>query len=109
MVVNLHKILVRSTAQSNRELQHIINQLPEHSGPAIIAGDFNTFTAKYQRELTLLLGQHGFVHAGPERIKKSLLNRLDHVYTRGITVKSVTVATNITSSDHYPIIVQMCL
>jgi endonuclease/exonuclease/phosphatase (EEP) superfamily protein YafD len=107
MVVNLHKILVRSTKQSHRELLNIMNQLPDHSGPSIIAGDFNTFTAKYQRELTSLLEDHGYKYALPHPMKKTLLNSLDHVYTKGLKVKKAIVDTKVTSSDHYPIFVEL--
>ena len=84
-----------------------MESLPSHDGPAIVAGDFNTFTAKYQKDLTRVLRRYGFLYVSPDRDRKTILNTLDHIYVKKLKVRAAKVDVTYTSSDHFPIFVDL--
>ena len=73
-------------------------------GPAIVAGDLNTFTSKYLRRAASILSEYNFQLADPIHDPRSRVKRLDHLFTRGMQVSAVEISTGIYSSDHLPII-----
>ena len=103
-VVNLHSILFRSIHQSERELVNIMNQLEDFKGPAILAGDLNTFTEKYLNRARVILAKSGFelleLHADP----RPKVKRLDHIFIRGLKNQGIRVLHEIQSSDHMPLV-----
>jgi endonuclease/exonuclease/phosphatase (EEP) superfamily protein YafD len=103
LVINIHATLVRSARRAVEELHHVIAALPAHDGPAILAGDFNTFTPAYLQFVTQVLSSYGFEMAEISQDPRAWYNNLDQVFVRGIKVNECRVLTDIQSSDHFPI------
>lgn len=103
MVVNIHARLFRSPQQSTEELDHLMQSLPIHEGPVILAGDFNTFSQRYQHKTFKYLEGHGFVHIAMDGDQRGRYRSLDHVFVRGLKSMSAQVLSHITSSDHVPL------
>lgn len=107
MVVNVHATLFRTVKQSISELHNLIAQIPEHNGPVVFAGDFNTFTKKYLNAVIIELGSFGFEFVKFNNDFRSTLSNLDQVFVRGLQVKSSFIDFSINSSDHFPLIFEL--
>lgn len=103
-VVNLHSILFRSIHQSERELANIMEQLEPFSGPAILAGDLNTFTEKYLNRARMILAKSGFELVELLEDPRPKVKRLDHIFIRGLKTQGVRVLDEIQTSDHLPLV-----
>lgn len=108
-VVNVHATLFRSVKGSIDELHHLLSSLPQEDGPMILAGDFNTISHKYRDALTREMAHHGLMLAGMEIDSRSPRAALDHVFVRGLRVRSATVEHRIRSSDHFPLLLDLQL
>lgn len=103
MVVNIHATLIRTIKRAVEELDHLMNQLPQHQGPIIFAGDFNTFTPRYFQAVAGKLEELGLQYVPIPGDPRRQMDHLDQLFVRGLTVKEVWVETKIRSSDHFPI------
>ncbi len=105
LVVNIHAINFVSMEKYKRQITQIIEATALHDGPLILAGDFNTWNAARYRVLmetakTLGLQETGLTRKG----RIAHLNRhLDHIFYRGLELTGAGVATDIRTSDHYPL------
>jgi endonuclease/exonuclease/phosphatase (EEP) superfamily protein YafD len=108
-VANLHGVNFTLGLERFRDqLEAVAAELERHDGPAILAGDFNTWSQSRQEvlaEVALRL-QLKAVVPSPDARRVALGQHLDHVYVRGLRVVSAT-APKVTSSDHNPILVEL--
>ena len=109
MVINVHATLVRRVAAAIEEMEHIIERLPEHSGPVILAGDFNTFTSGYLRAITRVLLKVGLEYVPIPSDPRPTTQALDQLFCRGLRVTSAKVDTSYRNSDHFPIVATLSI
>ncbi|PZO88965.1 MAG: endonuclease/exonuclease/phosphatase family protein [Micavibrio aeruginosavorus] len=105
LVVNIHAINFVSMEKYKRQIVQIVEAASSHNGPVILAGDFNTWNAPRYRFLMETAQALGLQEAGLTRKGRiSHLNRhLDHIFYRGLELAGAGVATDIRTSDHYPL------
>jgi endonuclease/exonuclease/phosphatase (EEP) superfamily protein YafD len=109
LVINIHATLVRLKAAAMEEMEHLLSHLPEHRGPIILAGDFNTFTPGYLRAVTLVLERLGLRYVHIPDDPRPRTQALDQVFCRGLDVHSAMIDTTIRNSDHFPILLTLSL
>ncbi|MEE4661549.1 MAG: endonuclease/exonuclease/phosphatase family protein [Halieaceae bacterium] len=105
LAVNLHAInFSLGLGSLRRQLQPLIAQLADHEGPALAAGDFNTWSAARQSLVDTLMASQGLsrVEFIEDLRSKPFGRPLDHVYLRGLTAERAEVVA-VESSDHNPI------
>ncbi|WP_025820422.1 endonuclease/exonuclease/phosphatase family protein [Shewanella marina] len=102
LVVNLHSINFEwRLSQYRAQLNAIAQQVKDHQGPVIMAGDFNTWRPKRMQTVTQFMQQFGLTPVSYHDDKRTHIMGmpLDHIFYRGLTlVKDSSVKTN--SSDH---------
>ena len=117
LTVNTHLINFVGLGKFKAQLQEIESVLDKHQGAIILAGDFNAWN-KYrwlilsQMAEKLNLTPISFSAEDTKKIKSFLLSPpLDYIFYRGFAPKPNTakVIDNISSSDHYPLFVELCL
>lgn len=104
-VANVHSVnFTLDTVAYRRQLEAVVGQLADHRGPAILAGDFNTWNAGRAAALAELAARAGFAEAVPRRGARSSFLGMpaDYLFVRGLEVDDVWVET-VDSSDHAPI------
>lgn len=103
MVINLHATLVRRVKAAAEEMAHLVANLPEHDGPVILAGDFNTFTPAYLEQISKVLATVGLTYIEIPDDPRPVTGALDQIFVRGLRVERVFVDTSIRNSDHFPL------
>jgi len=109
MVVNIHATLVRRVEGATEEMLHLISQLPDHDGPILFAGDFNTFTSCYLGVVSRVLRRLDLRLVEIPNDPRPEIGALDQIYVRGLDVQRVSVDTNVRNSDHFPLFVELAL
>ncbi len=106
-VANLHAInFAPGSLGYHAQLEALGDALAAHSGPLVLAGDFNTWNEARDGEVRalaarLLLEPVAF----PVDVRRRFFGRVfDWVYVRGLEVRDAT-AWEVTSSDHNPLLV----
>ena len=107
MIVNLHATLIRLKSAAVEEMEHLLAQLPEHRGPILLAGDFNTFSPGYLKAIHSVLKNLSLDYIPIENDPRPRTQALDQVFCRGLEIHSIHVDTTIKNSDHFPIILSM--
>ncbi len=97
----------------DQHMDQVIDTVGRHSGPVVLAGDFNTWSERrtaYLFERTAALGLTSVFDRGPAREAQSdgrmtwSDNYLDHAFVRGLVVRpSAQVLRTVRSSDHAPL------
>ncbi len=102
LVVNLHGINFRSAPALDAQLRALDGPISAHSGPVLVAGDFNTWSGNRREVVEEFVARHGLstVFADGEA------PRLDHVYVRGLVVHATQVLDS-RSSDHDAVRVEL--
>ena len=116
LAVNTHLINFVSLSKFQAQLQEIELKIQEHQGGVILAGDFNTWNQSRwlilsQMAARLNLTPVTFTVRDTKKIKSFLFSPpLDYIFYRGFTQKihSAKVIDNITTSDHNPLLVELC-
>ncbi len=101
-VANIHGInFTIGTRAFAQQLHDIAAALKSHSGPMIIAGDFNSWNPKRNKAITQALFHLGLheVSFDPHHLKKVFGHPLDRVFYRGLSLQHHTVIP-VTCSDH---------
>jgi endonuclease/exonuclease/phosphatase (EEP) superfamily protein YafD len=100
-VINVHAINFVSFQYFEAQLRDLARAVSAHEGPLVVAGDFNTWSARRLDRLreTLAEGELRVVDLDPRELKPGL----DHLFVRGVDVREARVLTEFTSSDHFPI------
>jgi endonuclease/exonuclease/phosphatase (EEP) superfamily protein YafD len=106
LVLNVHAINFRENRRYNYELDKFLEYVQEHKGPMIIAGDFNSWSAKRLQKLerlqnTLSLKAVNFEEK--DRIKSFRGYQLDHIFYRDLELLNSTVVDAKGLSDHSPL------
>ena len=109
MVINIHATLIRRVSAAIEEMEHLLENLPPHQGPLLLAGDFNTFTATYLRAAAAVLAKIGLAHVVIPDDPRPRSQALDQVFCRGLRVVSAVVDTSIKSSDHFPLVAEFAV
>jgi endonuclease/exonuclease/phosphatase (EEP) superfamily protein YafD len=83
-------------------------ELERHDGPAILAGDFNTWSEARHEVLVEIASRLNLrsVVLDPDGSRLALGRHLDHFYFRGFTLVRAT-SPPVKSSDHNPILVEL--
>ena len=117
LAVNTHLINFVETSKFQAQLQEIEAIIDQHQGAVIFSGDFNTWNRSrwlllLQMTAKLGLTPVAFPAIEAKKIKRFLLSPpLDYIFYRGFRQKtaSAKVIDNISSSDHNPLLVELCL
>lgn len=114
LVVNVHAINFVTNQMFYQHIDQIIKAIKFHQGPALVAGDFNTWNKNRLQYLDEKMkdlkierlrfngGRSAFPSIG-RWFGVEIGGELDQVYTRGIKVRFKEVHAKIGSSDHKPI------
>ena len=102
LAINLHAVNFTIGLEDLQEqLRPLLELLITHRGPAILAGDFNTWSNSRQQLVDRVLLQHGLepLSFEPDLRSTAFGRALDHIYVRGLEAQSTEVIP-VTSSDH---------
>lgn len=101
LAINVHAINFVSTGSFRKHLAQIEEAIRTHSGPLLLAGDFNTWSPGRLKALRDLARRAGLRSVYPEGDGRIL--PLDHVFSRGVTVREARLVNESRGSDHKPI------
>jgi endonuclease/exonuclease/phosphatase (EEP) superfamily protein YafD len=109
-VANLHGInFTLGLGRFREQLEAVAAELARHQGPAILAGDFNTWSEARHEVLAQIAARLGMVSVlidDPDGRRLALGRHLDHFYFRGFRLVRAG-APHVDSSDHNPILVEL--
>ncbi len=105
LVLNMHAINFVSVQKYVEQLDQLTAALTPHSGPVILAGDFNTWNPARLEHFHSVASGAGLHEAVMERQSRlaHMNQHLDHVFYRGLKLRSVESLSHYQSSDHAPI------
>lgn len=105
LVLNMHAINFVSVSKYVEQLDQITAALVPHEGPVILAGDFNTWNPARLGHFLDVADKAGLTEAVMQRQSKlaHFSKHLDHVFYRGLTLRSIESLSHVRSSDHAPI------
>ena len=106
LVLNMHAINFVSVAKYLDQLDQLVAALGAHAGPVLLAGDFNTWSVRRRASFFSVTGAARLVEAPMERSARlgHLNSHLDHVFYRGLALRSIESLGHVVSSDHAPIL-----
>jgi endonuclease/exonuclease/phosphatase (EEP) superfamily protein YafD len=112
-VVNIHGInFTLGVEDYQRQIKSVLQQLYDHKGPLIVAGDFNDWNESRRsvvRELVQSLELIEADYAPDNRVEPSISDApIDHLFYRQLEFKQAFVSLT-QSSDHNPIIARFHL
>lgn len=102
LAINIHAVnFTLGVEDFRRQLEPLAHLLGEHRGPAILAGDFNTWSEARQKLVDQLLSSQGLsaLEFAEDRRTTAFGRPLDHIYVRGLRAERAEVVP-VTSSDH---------
>jgi endonuclease/exonuclease/phosphatase (EEP) superfamily protein YafD len=104
-VANLHGVnFTLGTTQFRRQLKSLARVLESHSGPLILAGDFNNWSRRRSGILNAVTARLQVLHLSftEDRRSRHLGYPVDLVFYRGVEVMETDVV-EVASSDHNPV------
>jgi len=109
LMLNIHAINFRENRRYSKEMDRLMPLIEAHTGPMILAGDFNTWSHVRLMKLQeisekLSLRRVGFEKTG--KIKSFMGKQLDFVFYRGLDVLEEEVMNDHKLSDHHPLFVK---
>lgn len=107
LVVNVHAMNFTSRAWYEWEFSRLVKTLQHHTGPMIVAGDFNCWNHSRLRIITCLARELGLIQARPDRshlVKQFFGFELDRIYFRQLTLRHMDALENRIFSDHNPLL-----
>jgi endonuclease/exonuclease/phosphatase (EEP) superfamily protein YafD len=107
LVVNVHAVNFTSRAWYEWEFSRLLKTLLHHSGPLILAGDFNCWNRARDRIIHQMARELGLGRARPERahlVKQVFGFELDRIYFRHLTLLQADALENRLFSDHNPLL-----
>lgn len=107
LVISVHGINFTGFEAFQNNLNQIKSIVAAHTGPVIVAGDFNTRTQERMDAMKAIMKSLRLKTVvwknGDQRMKAYLTpHYLDHGFVRGLTVKAAKVFGASTGSDHKP-------
>lgn len=109
MVINLHAVnFTLGIEDFIHQIEAISPALTQHNGPALLAGDFNTWSEARKTHLEEFVADHQLqaVIFTPDRRSTFWDMPLDHIYLRGLrALEAQTIAVE--TSDHNPLLVTL--
>ena len=106
LVANIHGInFALGTVAYRKQLNALYHEIKYHSGPVIVAGDFNSWSNARMcivDELVVKLGLGEIMWDGHHHTTRLFGNTIDHVFYRGLKVLNQE-SWRVSSSDHNPI------
>ncbi len=109
LVINLHLVNFEfNIADYQHQIKQMLELVDRHTGPIILAGDFNAWRKLRYQFLKKLTQQYHFqeVNFTPDKRLRFIGNPLDFVFVRGLNVISATTEQT-QSSDHNPLFVEL--
>ena len=105
LVLNMHAINFVSVKKYVEQLDQLEDALAVHEGPVILGGDFNTWNPTRLCHFFSVAAAAGLVEASMQRRSKlaHMNQHLDHLFYRGLRLRSVESLSQFSSSDHAPI------
>ncbi|MDW6017848.1 endonuclease/exonuclease/phosphatase family protein [Vibrio plantisponsor] len=111
-VVNLHAVnFTYGTDEYQLQLQALANELSQHTGPIIVAGDFNSWSEErmsVMKQVLTSLGLSEVVFSPDNRVRFISGLPLDHVFYRGLKLEKAK-APESDASDHTPLLLSFSL
>jgi len=107
LLANIHMINFSLDIAAYREqLEKIVEVLSRHSGPLIISGDFNSWSAERMKILTDITQQLGVkaVTFDTDHRVTFMTRRVDHIFYRKLTLLEA-FTEEVETSDHNPMLV----
>ena len=106
LVVNVHAINFVRVRQFSQEIELIKEEILEHKGPLIVAGDFNVWSR--QRRLSLLrfcrsVGLRQAIMVDPHHVKTYRQHPLDFIFYRDLKLQETLAIDTSKVSDHNPL------
>lgn len=108
-VANLHGINFTLGLEAFRgQLTAVADVMANHDGPAVLGGDFNTWSEERHNVLNDVATRLGMkpVELVPDGRRRTFGRHLDHLFVRGFRVLQAG-APEVKSSDHNPILVTL--
>jgi endonuclease/exonuclease/phosphatase (EEP) superfamily protein YafD len=108
-VANLHGINFTLGLETFRgQLDAVAEMMVRHDGPAVLGGDFNTWSEERHNVLNDVAARLGMtpVELVPDGRRRTFGRHLDHLFVRGFRVLQAA-APEVKSSDHNPILVTL--
>lgn len=108
-VANLHGINFTLGLEAFRgQLDAVAEMMARHVGPAVLGGDFNTWSEERHNVLNDVAARLGMkaVDLVPDGRRRTFGRHLDHLFVRGLRVVQAG-APEVKSSDHNPILVTL--
>jgi len=107
-VVNIHAVnFTYGTEEYHRQLKVLVDELSQHQGPVIVAGDFNSWSEqrlKVMSESLSAVGLKEVNYTSDNRTQFITGLPLDHVFYRGLKLEKAEAPIS-DASDHNPILV----
>ncbi len=107
---NIHAINFVSSRKLRHQLKNMAKVFAAHDGPAVMAGDFNTWSKKKMKYLHEFARDSGMTEVkfdnGHQRMK-TFGKYLDYIFVKGADVYDSHVFGNIDGSDHKPMTVKI--
>ena len=104
LVVNVHAINFVTVAKFARQLEQVVKPVSAHTGPCIVAGDFNTWNETRWHVLSEIMQDAGLKRVPAQFPRWQHFNRvLDHVFYRGLRLMNSRALPHVKTSDHVPL------
>lgn len=113
LVISIHGLNFTGPNAFGRHLSQVYNNVNDHEGPVILAGDFNTRTKNRFREVqalarALALDEVKFKNGNRRMTSVGTDNILDHAFIRGFKINHAEVIPS-EGSDHQPMVLTLDL
>jgi len=105
LIANVHGINFVATFEYKVQIRQLIENIREHVGPVIVAGDFNTWNTPRLEYVKTMLAPLGISHI--ETPETGNFFSLDHIFVRGLSRKAAYNLNHIKTSDHIPLLVDL--
>lgn len=111
LVINMHAINFVGVKKYLNQLDQLTVALADHTGPVILAGDFNTWNPARLGHFLQVAETANLSEAFMQRQTRlaHMNQHLDHVFYRGLSLKSIDSLQQYQSSDHAPIVASFTL
>jgi endonuclease/exonuclease/phosphatase (EEP) superfamily protein YafD len=108
LVMNVHAINFVTLKIYANHIDQILSVIQQHSGPIILAGDFNCWNAARREFLFERIKNEGLITVTLDRESRwqHLKQHLDYIFYRDLNLNNAETLSLINSSDHYPIVAE---